>query len=141
MTVTIEKTSDFSECLALRLAVFVEEQNVPAEEEVDDLDDQSVHFIARDQDQHPVGTARIYEVGDTGKIGRVCVVKAQRGTGLGVKLIEACIAELSARPHIKQAKLGSQNHAIKFYERFGFTVQGGEYMDGGIPHHDMVLPL
>lgn len=141
MSVTIEITSDISQCLALRMAVFVQEQNVPAEEEVDDLDDQSVHFIARDADHNPVGTARVYEIGETGKIGRVCVVKSHRGTGLGVKLIEACIAELSKRPNLTQAKLGAQNHAIKFYERFGFAVQGPEYMDGGIAHHDMVRPL
>lgn len=141
MTVQIEVASDFSECLALRMAVFVDEQNVPAEIEVDDLDEQSVHIIARDEHEHPVGTARIYEVGEIGKIGRVCVAKSQRGTGLGSKLIAFCIADLAKRPHIKQAKLGSQNHAIKFYERFGFVVQGEEYMDGGIPHHDMVLAL
>ncbi|MFT6167953.1 MAG: ElaA protein [Celeribacter sp.] len=141
MSITIEIASDISQCLALRLAVFVDEQKVPVDEEADALDDQSVHFIARDHNQRPVGTARIYEVGETGKIGRVCVVKSHRGTGLGAKLIEACITELVNRPHITQAKLGAQNHAIKFYERFGFSVQGEEYMDGGIPHHDMVLSL
>lgn len=141
MSVTIEIAEGISDCLALRVAVFVHEQNVPMEEEMDDLDDQSVHFIARDENQIPVGTARIYEVGDVGKIGRVCVAKSHRGTGLGAKLIDACLAELSKRSHLKQAKLGAQNHAIKFYERFGFAVQGGEYMDGGIPHHDMVVAL
>jgi predicted GNAT family N-acyltransferase len=141
MMFEIQICTDYSECLALRLAVFVEEQKVPAEDEVDDLDDQSMHFIARDQHQVPIGTARIYEIGDIGKIGRVCVAKPHRGTGLGARLIEACIAELAKRPHLKQAKLGAQNHAIEFYERFGFVVQGGEYMDGGIPHHDMVLSL
>lgn len=141
MSVKIEIASDISECLALRMAVFVEEQKVPVDEEVDDLDDQSVHIIAHDEHDQAVGTARIYEVGDIGKIGRVCVSKSQRGTGLGSKLIEFCIADLAKRPHIKQAKLGAQNHAIQFYERFGFVVHGEEYMDGGIPHHDMVLDL
>jgi ElaA protein len=141
MIVSIGITSDISDCLALRMAVFVQEQKVPIQEEIDDLDDQSVHLIARDSDGVPVGTARLYEAGDIGKIGRVCVVKSHRGTGLGARLIEACIQELSTRPHLKQAKLGAQNHAIKFYEKLGFTVIGGEYMDGGIPHHDMVSPL
>jgi ElaA protein len=141
MSVSIEIASDISDCLALRIAVFVHEQNVPVDEEMDELDDQSVHFIARDDNQTPVGTARSYEVGDIGKIGRVCVAKSHRGTGLGAQLIDVCLFELSKRPHLKQAKLGAQNHAIKFYERFGCVVQGDEYMDGGIPHHDMVVAL
>lgn len=141
MTVSIEIASDISDCLALRMAVFVHEQNVPEDEEMDELDEQSVHFVARDGNQAPIGTARIYEVGDIGKIGRVCVAKSHRGTGLGAQLIDVCLVELSKRPHLNQAKLGAQNHAIKFYERFGFVVQGDEYMDGGIPHHDMVVAL
>jgi predicted GNAT family N-acyltransferase len=141
MTVSIDITTDISDCLALRMEVFVKEQNVPVDEEMDDMDDQSVHLIARDSDGVPVGTARVYEAGDIGKIGRVCVVKSHRGTGLGARLIEACIQEISTRPHLKLAKLGAQNHAIKFYEKLAFSVVGDEYMDGGIPHHDMVRSL
>lgn len=140
MTVTIEKTEDLTDCHALRVAVFIVEQEVPHEEEFDDLDAISVHFIARD-DGKPAGTARVFEQGNIGKIGRVCVAKSHRGTGLGAKLIETCLEELETRPHLAQAKLGAQNHAIDFYKRFGFDVVGNEYMDGGIPHHDMVRPL
>ncbi|WP_417245250.1 GNAT family N-acetyltransferase [Celeribacter sp.] len=141
MTVTISKTSDIDACHKLRMVVFVEEQKVPVEDEIDDLDDISTHLLAKGADGEALGTARIYEVGEIGKIGRVCVVKSQRGTGLGARLIEACLEELRQRPHLKQAKLGAQNHAIGFYERFGFRVIGEEYQDGGIPHHDMVLDL
>ncbi|WP_460272804.1 GNAT family N-acetyltransferase [Celeribacter sp. ULVN23_4] len=141
MTVTIAPTEDFKACLALRLEVFVEEQKVPLEEELDDLDEVSTHFLAVDEAGIPVGTARVYEQGEIGKIGRVCVSRSQRGTGLGARLIETCLDELRTRPHLTKAKLGAQNHAIGFYERFGFKVIGEEYMDGGIPHHDMVLEL
>jgi Predicted acyltransferase len=141
MTVTIAATEDIKSCLALRFEVFVEEQNVPLDEEIDDLDDIATHFLAVDEAGVPVGTARVFEVGETGKIGRVCVVKSQRGTGLGVRLIETCLEELRKRPHLKKAKLGAQNHAIGFYERFGFRTMGEVYMDGGIPHTDMVLDL
>ncbi|AJE44767.1 GNAT family N-acetyltransferase [Celeribacter indicus] len=137
----IEKTEDFADCLALRLAVFVDEQKVPVEEEVDDLDPVATHFIARDAEGRPVGTARIVEIDGTGKIGRVCVAREHRGTGLGAALIEACLAELRLRPHLTRAKLGAQTHAIGFYARFGFEPVGAEYLDGGIPHRDMVMPL
>ncbi|SFK10064.1 GNAT family N-acetyltransferase [Celeribacter neptunius] len=139
MSVTITVTEDVKACLALRLEVFVEEQNVPLEEEIDDLDDVATHFLAMDTAGAAVGTARIYEQGEIGKIGRVCVAKSHRGTGLGARLIEVCLQELRQRSHLKQAKLGAQTHAIGFYERFGFHVIGDEYMDGGIPHQDMVL--
>lgn len=141
MTVTIAVSEDFKPCLALRMEVFVEEQNVPVEEELDDLDEVATHFLATDESGTPLGTARVYEAGEIGKIGRVCVVKSQRGTGLGARLIAACLDEIRTRPRLTQAKLGAQTHAIGFYERFGFEVIGAEYMDGGIPHQDMVLSL
>lgn len=141
MSITISKTDEFADCLALRLEVFVEEQNVPIEEEVDDLDPVATHLIARDEAGTAVGTARVFEVGDIGKIGRVCVVKSHRGTGLGAALIEACMTELRTRPHLKTAKLGAQSYAIGFYERLGFSVVGDEYLDAGIPHRDMAQPL
>lgn len=141
MTVSIEITQDIKACHALRFEVFVNEQHVPMDEELDTLDGEATHFLAKNEAGEHVGTARILERGETGKIGRVCVVKSARGTGLGKKLIARCLDEFRTRPHLTQAKLGAQNHAIPFYEQLGFKVVGGEYMDGGIPHHDMVLQL
>ena len=141
MTVQIAITTDVESCLDLRKEVFVAEQNVPLEEELDDLDDVSTHFLAIDETGKPVGTARVFEVGETGKIGRVCVVKSLRGTGLGARLIETCLAELAKRPHLTEVRLGAQCYAIPFYARFGFEVCSDEYMDGGIPHQDMIRPL
>ena len=141
MTILISKTTDIDACLSLRLEVFVREQMVPMDEELDDLDTVSTHFLAHTKGGQNIGTARVYEQGHIGKIGRVCVAKSHRGTGLGKRLIETCLNDLRTRPHITQAKLGAQNHAISFYENLGFRVIGGEYMDGGIPHHDMVRAL
>lgn len=141
MTIKIEATDDIAACHVLRFEVFVDEQNVPMDEELDDLDDVSTHILATDEAGTAVGTARLYELGEIGKIGRVCVAKSHRGTGLGKRLISHCVDMLSARPHITTAKLGAQNHAIPFYEALGFEVVGEEYMDGGIPHHDMVRHL
>ncbi len=140
MTLEVFVTDDIAACHALRRTVFIEEQNVSEDEELDDLDDEAIHILAT-QGGHPVGSARIILIDTIGKIGRVCVLKDQRGTGLGAKLIQKCIEVLREQPNIETAKLGSQTHAIGFYERLGFTAYGQEYDDAGIPHKDMTCPL
>jgi predicted GNAT family N-acyltransferase len=140
MSLSIDVTQDLEACLKLRFEVFVDEQGVPLKEERDALDDTATHLLAL-QDGTPVGTARIVFQGDTAKIGRVCVVKSARGTGLGAKLIEACVNVARNQAGITRAKLGAQTHAIGFYEKLGFEVYGPVYLDAGIDHRDMVKPL
>ncbi|MBU3033300.1 GNAT family N-acetyltransferase [Tritonibacter mobilis] len=140
MSLSIDVTQDLEACLKLRFEVFVDEQGVPVEEERDALDDSASHLLAL-QDGTPVGTARIVFQDDTAKIGRVCVVKTARGTGLGAKLIEACVSVAGNQAGITRAKLGAQTHAIGFYEKLGFEVYGPVYLDAGIDHRDMVKPL
>ncbi len=140
MSLSIDVTQDLETCLKLRFEVFVDEQGVPVEEERDALDDTATHLLAL-QDGTPVGTARIVFQDDTAKIGRVCVVKSARGTGLGAKLIEACVSVARNQAGITRAKLGAQTHAIGFYEKLGFEVYGPIYLDAGIDHRDMVKPL
>ena len=139
MTIQITTTRDIATCRHLRRVVFIEEQGVPEEDEIDDKDDTALHLLATDGGT-PVGSARLLLIGDTGKIGRVCVLKSHRGTGLGAALIRAALTELRAQG-MTFAKLGSQSHAIGFYERLGFIATGPEYMDAGIPHRDMILTL
>ncbi|NIZ12856.1 GNAT family N-acetyltransferase [Phaeobacter sp. HF9A] len=136
----IDVTDDLDSCLKLRFEVFVEEQGVPVEEERDALDDTATHLIAT-QDGVPMGTARVVFQGDTAKIGRVCVLKSTRGTGLGAKLIEACVAEAARHEGVTRAKLGAQTHALGFYEKLGFTAYGPIYLDAGIEHRDMAKSL
>lgn len=137
MKITV--TDDFPACAAIRRRVFIEEQNVPEELELDDLDAAAVHLLAT-QDGRPVGTARLLIEGRTAKIGRVAILPELRGTGAGAALMRAALDELRARG-VTKAKLGAQTHAIGFYERLGFTVYGPEYDDAGIPHRDMSLAL
>lgn len=138
MTLHVELTDDLALCHALRRIVFIEEQNVPEAEEVDGRDAGALHLLAR-LDGLPVGCARLLVMGDTGKIGRVCVLQDYRGQGIGVALIQSALEVLRAQPGVMRAKLGSQTHAIGFYEKLGFTAQGSEYLDAGIAHRDMVL--
>lgn len=135
----IEETEDLALCHALRRAVFIEEQGVSEAEEMDDLDPRAIHFLGWIEGR-PVATARIFVEGETGKIGRVCVLAEARGTGAGLALMRATIAALRERG-AKTAKLSSQTHAMPFYEKLGFVAYGSEYPDAGIPHRDMVLEL
>ncbi len=130
---------DMDAVLAIRARVFIDEQNVPEAEERDGKDAEAIHLIAFDQDQ-PVGTARLLTKGDTGKIGRVAVLKEKRGSGLGKAIMQAALDTLRAEG-MTRAKLGAQTHAIGFYEALGFAAEGPEFMDAGIPHRDMVINL
>ena len=134
---TIEETTDLAACHALRRTVFIEEQSVPEADEMDDLDDGAIHLLARDDAGRPVATARLLIKGDIGKIGRVCVLADQRGTGTGAALMRAAVDALIARG-VREAHLGSQVHAMGFYEKLGFVAEGPVYDDAGIPHRDMV---
>lgn len=136
----ITTTRDIATCRALRRIVFIEEQSVPEADEIDDLDDVSVHLLATDQGA-PIGSARLLTSRDTGKIGRVCVLAPYRGRGIGADLIRAAVAHFADMPQITRVKLGAQTHALDFYTRLGFTAYGPVYIDAGIEHRDMVLEL
>lgn len=137
MKITV--TDDFAACAAIRRRVFIEEQNVPEELELDDLDATAVHLLAT-RDGRPIGTVRLLIDGDIAKIGRVAMLAEERGTGAGAALMRAALDELRARG-VRTAKLGAQTYAIGFYEKLGFTAHGPEYDDAGIPHRDMSLRL
>lgn len=138
MTPMIALTGDIAACRALRRVVFIEEQGVSEADEVDDLDPICLHLLAQ-TDGAPVGTARILIKEGIAKIGRVCVLKSHRGTGLGAGLIREAMAVSKGKA--TTAKLGAQVHAIGFYENLGFTATGPVYDDAGIDHRDMVQLL
>lgn len=140
MTAQITRTDDLAACHAIRRVVFIDEQAVPEELEMDDLDGEAIHLLAT-VDGRPAGTARLLLRDEVGKIGRVAVLADRRGTGLGAALIRAALNELRAVPGVTTAKLGAQVHALGFYERLGFTAFGPVYDDAGIPHRDMTRPL
>jgi predicted GNAT family N-acyltransferase len=121
----------------IRFAVFVEEQKVPAELEIDDQDARCVHALARDAEGRALGTGRLLP---DGHIGRMAVLQDARKLGIGSALLTALMAEARRRGHA-QAVLSAQTHAIPFYRRHGYAVVGGEYMDCGIPHVDMACEL
>ncbi|MGY6547495.1 MAG: GNAT family N-acetyltransferase [Roseinatronobacter sp.] len=140
MTLKIGLTQDLAICHALRRAVFIEEQAVPEAEELDGLDTEALHLLAQ-RGTEPVGCTRLLIAGDTGKIGRVCVLAHARGQGIGTALMVAALDTLAAQPGVRRAKLGAQTHALDFYLRLGFVAEGPEYLDAGIVHRDMLRDL
>jgi len=121
----------------IRYAVFVDEQKVPADMELDVWDPQSVHAIAFDMDGTALGTGRLLP---DGHIGRLAVARTARGSGIGSALLLALMQEARRRGH-RAAVLSAQTHAVPFYRRHGYEVSGVEYLDAGIPHVDMRCAL
>ncbi len=140
MTWSIFQTDDLAVCHSLRRVVFIDEQNVSEAEEVDGRDGDALHVLAT-VDGTPMGCARILVAGETAKIGRVCVLKQGRGSGLGAAIIEACLDIARTQTGVTRAKLGAQTHALAFYEKLGFVAVGPAYDDAGIPHRDMQRSL
>jgi predicted GNAT family N-acyltransferase len=121
----------------VREIVFIEEQSVPREEEWDGLDETAIHFLALNAAGQPLGCARLLP---NGQIGRMAVLQASRGTGLGLRLLEAAIEEAARQGH-RRVFLHAQTHAIGFYRKAGFLPHGAEFMEAGIPHVEMTLEL
>lgn len=120
----------------IRTTVFVDEQKVPAELEVDAHDPLCLHAVAFDGER-AVGTGRLLP---DGHVGRMAVLAEARGRGVGSALLGALMREARARGHAA-AVLSAQTHAVPFYARHGYVVIGDEYMDCGIPHVDMRCAL
>lgn len=137
-TVRIANWQDDAPALrVIRETVFIHEQQVPVELEWDGLDADCLHVLAADAAGNPIGTARLLP---DGHIGRMAVLKEWRGRGVGSALLRVLLAE-ARKYQVRQAVLNAQTSATRFYAKFGFQTVGEEFMDAGIPHVKMVLPL
>ena len=121
------------ELLEVRREVFVVEQGVPEEIEIDELDPVSIHFLARDSAGIPIGTARLLP---EGRIGRMAVLATWRRSGVGRALLTAAMETARARSD-GRLYLHAQVHSIPFYESLGFSVCGEEFDEADIPHREM----
>lgn len=121
---------------AIRTTVFVGEQGVPPEIEIDGRDPGCAHVVAESDSGEAVGTGRLMP---DGRIGRMAVLAAWRGRGVGAAMLEALVAEAKRRG-FRETYLHAQAHAKAFYARHGFVVEGEEYLEAGIPHVLMRAP-
>jgi len=124
--------SNIEDICAIRYEVFVDEQNVPEELEIDGLDGKAKHTLAF-VDGVPIGTGRIL---NDGHIGRVAVLKNYRGLGIG-KLIMKELIKCAQDMSLEKVWLSSQWHAHSFYLDFGFVCVDEIYKEAGIDHIKM----
>ena len=121
------------EARRIRELVFVREQGVPLELELDEHDAHCDHALAYAADGAAVGTGRLLP---DGHIGRMAVLKEWRGQDVGALLLQTLVTHARARGHVR-VRLNAQTYAAGFYRRYGFAISGPEFMDAGIPHVPM----
>lgn len=122
---------------AVRFAVFVREQGIAADLEIDEWDAGALHAVAFDAQGTPIATGRLLP---DAHIGRMAVLPAARGLGVGVRVLRALVAIATAKG-MRELRLHAQRSAVGFYERAGFAPVGDEYEEVGILHRTMVLTL
>ena len=119
--------------LALRHEVFVDEQGVPPELEIDEHDEDALHLVAIDGDRL-VGTCRLVHDAERAKFGRLVVARDARGAGIG-------IARLGEAERRARARGCAQTAAMGLYERAGYAARGDVFLDAGIEHMTMEKAL
>jgi predicted GNAT family N-acyltransferase len=123
----------------LRRKVFIQEQRVPEEIEMDADDAIAFHVLACDGDS-AVGCGRMVTEGDHVKIGRMAVLRERRGEGIGRRVLEF-LMDTARRRGIHRAVLHAQLTAEGFYLRNGYRPHGEPFEEAGIMHRLMDRPL
>lgn len=127
---------DRERAFALRKEVFVKEQGVPLNLELDEHDETAIHFLVNDGND-TIATARLREIEPkVGKVERVCVLNSYRGKRLGVLIMET-VERYASEINYQKLKLNAQVYAVPFYEKLEYVVTSPEFMDAGIPHRAM----
>ncbi|MEH7094051.1 GNAT family N-acetyltransferase [Neobacillus vireti] len=136
----VENQKELEDAFSIRKIVFVQEQNVPIEEEIDQYEDDATHFIMYSDSKSPIAAGRFRVVEGYGKVERICVVKDARKTGAG-RLMMNAIENFAKEQGLHKLKLHAQTHAIPFYAGLGYEVVSEEFLDAGIPHKTMVKQI
>jgi predicted GNAT family N-acyltransferase len=130
-------SSIYLDALSIRHQVFMQEQGVPKEIEIDQYEAACIHFVLYTDDNQAVATCRLLPLDDQiVKIQRMAVQKAYRGRDFGKKIVEN--AELFAKEQGYQTiTLGAQITALGFYEKMGYVKHGEKFLDAAIEHYHM----
>lgn len=131
---------DFHDLIALRIAVFVVEQNCPYLE-LDGKDKKAYHLIVRNESAKITGTLRIFAPGsiyNEACIGRVASHPEHRNEKLGHRMMEAAMEFIEKQFGHCPVRISAQSHLCNFYAKYGFATTGHEYLEDGIPHSEML---
>lgn len=130
---------DISICYKIREIVFILEQKVPVELELDEDDKIATHFLLF-EDNTAIGTARILTNNKTVTVGRFCILKEYRKNGAGLFFMKNLI-DYCKKENFNEIILGAQEQAKGFYAKLGFTICSEMYMDANIPHFKMKIKI
>jgi len=132
---------DFHDLIALRLAVFVVEQNCPYID-LDGKDKQAHHLIIKNDEGKVIGTARILSPGAVyaeASIGRVVSHPEYRDKKIGHLIMKEAMCFVEKFMDNSDIRISAQSHLCGFYEQYGFVKTGKEYLEDGIPHSEMLF--
>lgn len=137
--IVVKTDKELEDAFFVRRTVFVNEQQVPEEEEIDQFEQESVHFVLYDHDK-PVGAGRYRIIDEYGKMERICILKENRKGGSGKTLMNK-MEEYAVKNGASALKLNAQTQAIPFYSKLGYEVISDEFLDAGIPHKTMLKKI
>ncbi|ENH95912.1 GNAT family acetyltransferase [Gracilibacillus halophilus YIM-C55.5] len=124
----------------VRYEVFVNEQNVPEEEEIDRYEEEAIHFVGYTNDR-AIAASRMRLINSYAKLERICILKDHRGNGYGKDLL-LFMEETAKQKGASTSKLHAQTQAEEFYQSLGYEKTSSDvFMDAGIPHVTMTKSL
>lgn len=132
----VRDAADLAAAKSVRLRVFVDEQGVPPEIEMDEYDSAAVHVICL-LEEEAVGTGRLVEMPDGMKLGRVAVMPEHRDRGFGALIVKRLL-DMAARSSHLPVYANVQVSAVGFYEKLGFKSVGPHFSEAGIEHVRMI---
>lgn len=136
----VTNKQELQDAYYVRKIVFVEEQNVPVDREMDEYDSEAAHFVLYENNE-PIGAGRFRMTGNAGKVERVCVLKEKRNKGAEKAIMEK-IEQYAKEKGVQKLILNAQIQAIPFYSRIGYKTESDqEFLDAGIPHKTMFKEL
>ncbi len=143
VVILVRTPDEMQEALSIRRRVFIEEQGVPEDLEIDEYDaapalgTAALHVLVR-VDGVAVATGRLLLESDDGHlhIGRVAVLAELRGLGYG-RLVMLALQDLARERGVEVVTLAAQLHAVGFYEKLGYVAHGPVFLDAGIQHRAM----
>ncbi|KUP07554.1 acetyltransferase [Bacillus coahuilensis m2-6] len=136
----VKNEQQLQDAYSVRKKVFVEEQKVPLELELDEFEESSHHFVIY-EGSTPIGAGRFRILGNVGKVERICVLHNFRGRGIGELMMDSIHSFASEQDTIQTLRLHAQVQAIGFYEQLGYKIVSDEFLDAGIPHRTMEKPV
>ncbi|ARF17759.1 GNAT family N-acetyltransferase [Sporosarcina ureae] len=131
----VRTEADLQKTFDIRKAVFVQEQQVPEEDEFDEFDGLNglCEHILVEQEGQAIASGRLRVVEGVGKLERICVLASHRGLGVGKIIVEG-LEDVAKDKEIASLTLHGQTHAEEFYQKLGYETTSDVFMEDGIPH-------